>query len=110
MKTYSKTTPLILLFHNASAERQYFELMNINLEEYRDFVPARLLQMNPGTNRADKIILDTQRLYKAYLLLEDETGQPKLGLENICKKLGIPTKHLHNAGKSFRFTAGAELT
>lgn len=125
MNKYSEDQPLILLFHNAAAEKGYFELLDIPLSSLCvEAIPHKLLSANVYTNNSDgtrdgappmpahlaiptprgpersaKIILDTQRLYKAFVLDENDKNT-KLGLANICRKLGIHTKHLHNAGGS----------
>jgi len=117
MQKYSADQPLVLLFHNAAAEKGYFELLDIPLsKDCVEAIPRKLLSAGVhiarhddgattprGPERSSKIILDTQRLYKAFVLDENERN-PKLGLANICKKLGIHTKHLHNAGNDALYT------
>lgn len=101
--------PLIVLVHDARSEKQYFELMGISLSDFAERVPTRLLEpildeagnaVFKARDRKDKLLFDTQRLWKAYLLaMEVEMEKPPLSLGGICKKLGINVKYLHNAGQ-----------
>lgn len=120
---YSKKGPLVLLFHNANAEKQYFELMGIdvydcpgrltpNLKDHIDRHIGNPDYWDPEKkcckcDRSVKLVLDTQRLYRSYLLNHatsaEERRNPKVGLENVCKYLGIKTKLLHNAGQFLDF-------
>ena len=105
--------PLIVLVHDARSEKQYFELMGISLSDFAERVPTRLLEpvldeagnaVFKARDRKDKLLFDTQRLWKAYLLaMEVEMDKPPLSLGGICKKLGINVKYLHNAGECCRF-------
>lgn len=97
---YSRNQPLVLLFHSASAEISYFEVMDIDLHDYPTRIPQRLLDMGSTGQRKEVIILDTQRLWKSYIKGTDQdVKDPVTALNKVCRKLGLPTKHLHNAGE-----------
>ena len=97
---YSQNQPLILLFHSASAEISYFEIMGIDLHGYPTRIPQRLLDGCSASNRKESIVLDTQRLWKSFIKGTDEdVKDPVTALNKVCRKLRLPTKHLHNAGK-----------
>lgn len=100
--------PLVFLFHNAAAEKNYFQLMNIDVLDNVEAgarIPLNLLQPTPAQFRtggwAGNIILDTQRLWKAFLVGTGEEKDAPLALGKICKAIGVTTKYLHNAGKLF---------
>lgn len=102
---YSRNQPLILLFHSASAEISYFEIMGIDLHGYPTRIPQRLLDGCSASNRKESIILDTQRLWKSFIKGTDEdVKDPVTALNKVCRKLGLPTKHLHNAGNDALYT------
>jgi len=121
--TSDPNQPLIFLFHDARAEISYFKLMGVSLSSssssanagesnIRTRVPGGILR-HLGTDlkanryenvidRSEKLVWDTQRLYQAFLIYWDEMKNVKklrLGLGNICKDIGVPTKALHNGGE-----------
>lgn len=96
--------PLIFLFHNAAAEKNYFQLMNLDvLDNAPERIPAALLRPTPADFRNEKwsgnVILDTQRLWKAFLIGDPKEKEAPLALGKICRELGVATKYLHNAGE-----------
>ena len=107
--TNEQSQPLVFLFHNAAAEKNYFQLMNIDVLEKIENggagarIPMNLLQPTPAQLRsgawAGNIVLDTQRLWKAFLVGTGEEKDAPLALGKICKAIGVTTKYLHNAGK-----------
>jgi hypothetical protein len=104
MKTLGQDQPLILLFHNAKSEKNYFQLMNIDdLENAPERIPNVLLRPTTSTfkNKEWKgsIVLDTQRLWKSYLIGKEGEKDAPLALGKICKNIGVTTKYLHNAGE-----------
>lgn len=106
MKALSQEQPLILLFHNAEAEKTYFEQMNIEVKDFVERVPMTVLndirngRARRGEARSHIIILDTQRLYKSFTYeTPDAYEQPQIALGKLAKKLGITPKYLHNAGE-----------
>lgn len=95
--------PLIFLFHNAASERNYFQLMNIDvLDNVPERIPLNLLRPTPSDFRNNKwsgyVVLDTQRLWKSFLIGKEGEKDAPMALGPICKSLGITTKYLHNAG------------
>lgn len=96
--------PIVFLFHNATAEKNYFQLMNIDvLDNAPERIPARLLQPTAAHFKngdwSGNIVLDTQRLWKAFLIGTGQEKDAPLALGKICKAVGVTTKYLHNAGK-----------
>lgn len=95
--------PLVFLFHNAAAEKNYFQLMNIeDLDDAPERIPNALLRPTPSDFRNGKwsgnIVLDTQRLWKAFLVGSGQEKDAPLALGKICKSVGVTIKYLHNAG------------
>lgn len=98
------TQPLVFLFHNAAAEKNYFQLMNIDiLDNAPERVPMSLLRPTPSDFRNNKwsgnVVLDTQRLWKSFLIGKEGEKDAPMALGKICKSLGVTTKYLHNAGE-----------
>lgn len=101
--------PVVFLFHNAAAEKIYFQLMNIDvLDNAPERIPASLLKPSLSSFKngqwSGNIVLDTQRLWKAFLVGTDQEKDAPLALGKICKALGITTKYLHNAGNDALYT------
>ncbi|KAK9899812.1 hypothetical protein P389DRAFT_4266 [Cystobasidium minutum MCA 4210] len=101
--------PLIFLFHNAASERNYFQLMNIDvLDNVPERIPLNLLRPTPSDFRNNKwsgyVVLDTQRLWKSFLIGKEGEKDAPMALGPICKSLGITTKYLHNAGNDALYT------
>lgn len=96
--------PVVFLFHNATAEKNYFQLMNIDvLDNAPERIPNSLRQPTAASFKkgdwSGYVILDTQRLWKAFLIGTGQEKDAPLALGKICKSLGVTTKYLHNAGK-----------
>lgn len=107
MKILSREQPLVLLFHNAAAEKEYFKQMDIDIDDLPERVSRALLEdfrdgkAQRGEKRAETLILDTQRLYKSFThCTPDAYNDQQISLGKMAKRLGIVPKYLHNAGQS----------
>lgn len=123
--TLSAHGPLVLVFHNAAAEIEYFrdlgfdtscwldsfaaagaehteltsklETLLIDLEEGSAIASASssIYQGNPSVAKGSILIQDTQKLFSASGL---PGAIPQIGLSKALKALQIPYKRMHNAG------------
>jgi hypothetical protein len=93
--------PLILVFHNASAEIEYFATLGLDtsgwihgfplVDKDQDAEAAENVQLTDG----GVYIMDTQKLFAASGLKE---AIPQIKLANALNALGIPSRRMHNAG------------
>lgn len=97
---------MILLFHNAAAEKKFFEQMNVKLDYSENRATWALLNKfkdgtaKRGPERSEVLILDTQRLYKSFTMgTPDAYDRDEIKLGSLAKALGIRPKFLHNAGE-----------
>jgi len=103
----SNGAPLLLVFHNASAEIEYFAGLGIDTSSWvRGFPPSSETDENGGSGSATLpssgiYMQDTQVLFAAS---GHEAARKQIGLENALHALGIPCKRMHNAGNDAFYT------
>ena len=124
IESFSSSGPLLLVFHNATAEIDYFRDLGANCSNWvtgfsvpitssTDDIGEPLLidhpadipithsasslsiSGNPCVERGIAYIQDTQKLFAASGL---PGAIPQIGLANALKSLQIPYKRMHNAG------------
>ena len=99
--TFTSQSPLILVFHNASAEIEYFATLGLDTSSWINGFP--LIDKDHDVSAAENValadgtvyIMDTQKLFSASGLKE---AIPQIKLSNALNALGIPSRKMHNAG------------
>ena len=92
---------MLLVFHNASAEIEYFSTLGISTQTWQHGFPpvdkdAELEQaLDVALQDGGIYIMDTQKLYAAS---GREGARAQIGLEKALIAMGIPGRYLHNAG------------
>lgn len=105
----SNGAPLLTVFHNASAEIDYFAGLGFDTSTWiRGFPPSAEGEGAEGAAPGDPSGLasgiymqDTQVLFAAS---GHDEARKQIGLENALKALGIPYKRMHNAGNDAYYT------
>lgn len=97
----SKFGPLVLVFHDASAETRYFQKLGIDSDIFTTILPADLLSSTPlnwpsKATPSSIIIQDTQNLYAGW----SEPQVKQINLGKACLTFGLEggAMKLHNAG------------
>lgn len=105
----SSIGPLLLVFHNASAEQAYFRDLGVDTSGWQTgFPPVEVTHDNISTGPPPLVlgpgkvyIQDTQKLFAAS---GHSSAVPQIGLSNALKALDIPARKLHNAGNDAYYT------
>lgn len=103
----STDSPLLLVFHNASAEIEYFSTLGISTQTWQHGFPsvdkdAELEQaLDVALQDGGIYIMDTQKLYAAS---GREGARAQIGLEKALIAMGMPGRYLHNAGNDSCYT------
>ncbi|CEQ42340.1 SPOSA6832_04149 [Sporobolomyces salmonicolor] len=97
--TLSSTSPAYLIFHDPRGDLR--ALANLGFDVERDFERELKRMENASRNNEDGgvWIVDTQRLFGAWL-----ERKSQVGLEKACAEFEVPTKRLHNAGNDAHYT------
>ncbi|GAA5887158.1 hypothetical protein JCM5296_001614 [Sporobolomyces johnsonii] len=97
--TLSSSSPVYLIFHDPRGDLR--ALANLGFDVERDFQHELkgLGQAKRGNEGGGVWIVDTQRLFGAWLEKKDQ-----IGLEKACAEFKIPTERPHNAGNDAHYT------
>lgn len=88
--------PVIMVFHNASAEIEYFAYLGLDTSAWvTGFRPANQGCDDVQLSHGSVYIVDTQKLFSASGLTK---AIPQIKLQKALDALGIPCRRLHNAG------------
>lgn len=97
----SKFGPLVLVFHDASAETRYFQKLGVDSDIFNTIIPADSLSSTPlnwpsKATPSSIIIQDTQNLYAGW----SEPQIKQINLGKACLTFGLEDEamKLHNAG------------
>lgn len=94
LETLSSSTPLFLLFHDDRSDLKSLEQIGFETDKF-----LRTLSKLSGKDRNNIFIVDTQKLYAAWI-----ERNLQVRLSTCCETLEVPTRRLHNAGNDAHYT------
>ncbi|GAA5938637.1 uncharacterized protein JCM15063_005376 [Sporobolomyces koalae] len=100
----SSTHPLFLIFHDPRGDLRALAKLGFDVSkefqhDLRQFRTADKRKQRSGGESGGVWVVDTQRVFSAWL-----ERKAQVGLEKACLEVNVPTKRLHNAGNDAHYT------